>query len=85
MRPGFDDAMAAARAIASDVRNAPTEQHAVAVIMTSVFECVRSECNKCGKETWTGHRTGRRSHAKYCSDRCRVAAMRMRQKSGVAA
>jgi hypothetical protein len=35
-------------------------------------------CEHCGKFFLTGHLTGRRSSAKYCSDRCRVAAMRKR-------
>jgi hypothetical protein len=35
-------------------------------------------CEHCGKVFLTGPLTGRRSHAKYCSDRCRVAAMRKR-------
>lgn len=37
-----------------------------------------SQCENCGKFFLTGPLTGRRSHAKYCSDRCRVAAMRKR-------
>lgn len=35
-------------------------------------------CEHCGKAFLTGPLTGRRGHAKYCSDRCRVAAMRKR-------
>ena len=35
-------------------------------------------CEHCGKFFLTGPLTGRRSHSKYCSDRCRVAAMRKR-------
>jgi hypothetical protein len=38
----------------------------------------RTTCERCGKSFLTGSRTGRRSHALYCSDRCRVAAMRQR-------
>lgn len=37
-------------------------------------------CENCAKAFLTGSMTGRRSHAKYCSDRCRVAAMRKRNK-----
>ena len=37
-----------------------------------------TDCERCGKTFLTGPLTGRRSHAKYCSDRCRVAAMRLR-------
>ena len=35
-------------------------------------------CEHCSKVFLTGPLTGRRSHAKYCADRCRVAAMRKR-------
>ena len=37
-------------------------------------------CEKCGRVFLTGPLTGRRSHAQYCSDRCRVAAMRARNR-----
>ncbi|MGO8449912.1 hypothetical protein [Rhizobium gallicum] len=39
---------------------------------------VATSCERCDKLFLTGPLTGRRSHAKYCSDRCRVAAMRAR-------
>ncbi|TGS89483.1 hypothetical protein EN817_03845 [Mesorhizobium sp. M3A.F.Ca.ET.174.01.1.1] len=42
---------------------------------------VATTCEHCGKHFLTGPLTGRRSHAKYCSDRCRVAAMRKRNSS----
>jgi hypothetical protein len=35
-------------------------------------------CERCGTQFLTGPLTGRRSHARFCSDRCRVAAMRAR-------
>jgi hypothetical protein len=35
-------------------------------------------CERCHKLFLYGPLTGRRSHAKYCADRCRVAAMRAR-------
>jgi hypothetical protein len=38
-----------------------------------------AECEKCGTVFLTGPLTWRRSHARFCSDRCRVAAMRARQ------
>ncbi|PDT24805.1 hypothetical protein [Rhizobium hidalgonense] len=41
-------------------------------------EAVATSCERCRKVFLTGPLTGRRSHAKYCSDRCRVAAMRTR-------
>ncbi|RWL87718.1 MAG: hypothetical protein EOR67_16095 [Mesorhizobium sp.] len=37
-----------------------------------------TDCSHCRKLYLTGPLTGRRSHAVYCSDRCRVAAMRAR-------
>ncbi|MEB3045639.1 hypothetical protein [Rhizobium mulingense] len=39
---------------------------------------VATSCEHCDKLFLTGPLTGRRSHAKFCSDRCRVAAMRAR-------
>ena len=36
-------------------------------------------CQHCGKWFLTGPQTGRRSHAKFDTDRCRVAAMRARR------
>lgn len=38
-----------------------------------------TNCEHCGKFYLTGPLTGRRSHGRFCSDRCRVAAMRKRQ------
>jgi hypothetical protein len=37
-----------------------------------------AECEQCSTLFLTGPMTGRRSHARFCSDRCRVAAMRAR-------
>jgi hypothetical protein len=37
-----------------------------------------TECEQCGNIFLTGPLTGRRSHAHYCSNKCRVAAMRAR-------
>jgi hypothetical protein len=37
-----------------------------------------SRCEHCAKAFLTGAKTGRRSTAKYCSDRHRMAAMRKR-------
>jgi hypothetical protein len=37
-----------------------------------------AECAHCGTPFLTGPLTWRRSHARFCSDRCRVAAMRVR-------
>lgn len=39
---------------------------------------VATTCEHCDRIFLTGPLTGRRSHAKFCSDRCRVAAMRAR-------
>jgi hypothetical protein len=41
-----------------------------------------TSCEQCEKVFLTGPLTGRRSHARYCSDRCRVAAMRKRNAAG---
>ena len=37
-------------------------------------------CDHCGSLFIAGSGTGKRSHKKYCSDRCRVAAMRARKR-----
>jgi hypothetical protein len=42
-----------------------------------------AECKKCSAMFITGPLTGRRSHARYCSDRCRVAAMRARNSAEI--
>lgn len=39
---------------------------------------VATTCSHCQKLFLTGPFTGRRSHARFCADRCRVAAMRAR-------
>jgi hypothetical protein len=72
------DAIDAAITLAQEIRRAPDDLTAARLILTRVFSCVETACDHCGGVYWTGHRTGRRSHAKYCSDRCRVAAMRAR-------
>jgi len=54
----------------------------VAMIATSGAKL--ATCKQCGKIFLTGPLTWRRAHAQYCSDRCRVAAMRVRNKANVA-
>ncbi|RUT92557.1 hypothetical protein EOD23_34830 [Mesorhizobium sp. USDA-HM6] len=51
------------------------------IAMAHEAGAVATTCEHCGKYFLTGPLTGRRSHAKYCSDRCRVAAMRKRNSS----
>ncbi|AFL49024.1 hypothetical protein ABIE78_005214 [Sinorhizobium fredii] len=48
--------------------------------VAAIYEAgaVATSCEHCRTIFLTGPLTGRRSHAKYCSDRCRVAAMRAR-------
>jgi hypothetical protein len=53
------------------------------IAMAAMHGAKLATCEHCGAVFLTGPLTGRRSHAKYCSDRCRVAAMRARNK-GVA-
>ncbi|WP_210205676.1 hypothetical protein [Pseudaminobacter salicylatoxidans] len=52
------------------------------MIMEAVFAyevgATLARCFHCSKAYLTGPLTGRRSHSVYCSDRCRVAAMRAR-------
>jgi hypothetical protein len=49
------------------------------IAMVAVHGAKFAECDHCHKVFLTGALTGRRSHSKYCSDRCRVAAMRLRR------
>jgi|KBSSwiStaDraftv2_1062776.scaffolds.fasta_scaffold34442_3 hypothetical protein len=48
------------------------------IVMVVEKEARLTKCQHCDKAFLTGPTTGRRSHAAYCSDRCRVAAMRVR-------
>jgi hypothetical protein len=52
------------------------------IAMAAMHGAKLATCEHCGAVFLTGPLTGRRSHAKYCSDRCRVAAMRARNKGG---
>jgi hypothetical protein len=52
------------------------------IAMAAMHGAKLATCERCGAVFLTGPLTGRRSHAKYCSDRCRVAAMRARNKGG---
>jgi hypothetical protein len=48
------------------------------IVMVAEKDARFTTCQHCKKAFLTGPTTGRRSHAAYCSDRCRVAAMRAR-------
>jgi hypothetical protein len=48
------------------------------VAMAAMQGAQLATCEHCGDVFLTGPLTGRRSHARYCSGRCRVAAMRAR-------
>jgi hypothetical protein len=58
----------------SDLRHFMTME----IAMIAMQGAKLAECEHCKAVFLTGPLTGRRSHAKYCSDRCRVAAMRAR-------
>lgn len=62
------------------VMQAASLSHFMAMEFIAIHEAgaVATTCEHCSKIFLTGPLTGRRSHAKYCSDRCRVAAMRAR-------
>ncbi|WP_133116155.1 hypothetical protein [Mesorhizobium wenxiniae] len=49
------------------------------VAAAAAAEAALGRCENCENRILTGPATGRRSSSKYCSDRCRVAAMRKRQ------
>jgi hypothetical protein len=46
--------------------------------MVAVHGARLAACQQCETLFLTGHLTGRRSHAQFCSNKCRVAAMRAR-------
>lgn len=48
------------------------------IVMVVEKDARFTTCQRCQAAFLTGPATGRRSHAVYCSDRCRVAAMRAR-------
>lgn len=52
---------------------------AMEVALAHEAGAVSTSCAHCGTLYLTGPLTGRRSHSVYCSDRCRVAAMRKRK------
>jgi hypothetical protein len=50
------------------------------VAMVVANGALLAHCDHCDKAFLTGSKTGRRSHAVYCADRCRVAALRARNR-----
>ena len=62
------------------IMRARTPADLMAMEVTLAIEAGASltHCAHCGKAYLTGPLTGRRSHSVYCSDKCRVAAMRVR-------
>lgn len=46
------------------------------VAMAAEVDAALTSCENCSRLFYTGHLTGRRSTARYCSDRCRAAANR---------
>lgn len=54
-------------------------------MMAIEIGAVITSCAHCSRAYLTGPLTGRRSHSVYCSDRCRVAAMRKRNAEGAKA
>jgi hypothetical protein len=51
------------------------------IAMVAMHGVKLATCEQCHDFFLTGPLTGRRSHAKYCSDRCRVAALRARNRA----
>lgn len=47
--------------------------------MVATHGACLAACEQCDSQFLTGPLTGRRSHARFCSNKCRVAAMRARQ------
>lgn len=54
---------------------------ALEIALAHEVGAVTTECEHCGKVYLTGPLTARRSHSKFCADRCRVAAARRRTKT----
>ncbi|RWI92870.1 hypothetical protein [Mesorhizobium sp.] len=46
------------------------------IAMAAEVDAALTSCENCSRLFYTGHLTGRRSTARYCSDRCRAAANR---------
>lgn len=78
----YGDALELAVSLALKIREAEDDTAAARIVLTDIFGCAEAACAHCGGSFWTGHRTGARSHAIYCSDRCRVAANRARKAGG---
>lgn len=51
---------------------------AMEAAMAAEHDAKLAACQHCGTEFLTGPMTGRRDTARYCADKCRVAAMRAR-------
>ena len=75
LRPSFE--MSGARSLRLILHpNSLSSFMAMEVALAHEAGAAAANCQHCNKFFLTGPLTGRRSHAKYCSDRCRVAAMR---------
>ncbi|RUU96661.1 hypothetical protein EOA60_03135 [Mesorhizobium sp. M1A.F.Ca.IN.020.06.1.1] len=46
------------------------------IAMAAEVDAALTSCENCSRLFYTGHLTGRRNTARYCSDRCRAAANR---------
>jgi hypothetical protein len=75
-------------ALSAAIEIAPPGSDAKAVVMAAqrflnflrLEEAQPGACAHCGAAYLTGPGTGHRSHRRYCSDACRVAAMRERHR-----
>lgn len=83
LSPTLDSSASGAQQLSLTARNL-RQFMCLEVAMASANNAEVTSCENCSRLFFTGPLTGRRSHAKYCSDRCRVAAMRKRNASKAA-
>jgi hypothetical protein len=78
LHPSFEFSEKHGRHILVMRARTPADLMAMEVTLAIEVGASLTHCAHCGKAYLTGPLTGRRSHSVYCSDKCRVAAMRLR-------
>lgn len=76
--PSFEFSEKHGRHVLTMRARTPADLMAMEVTLAIEVGASLTHCAHCGKAYLTGPLTGRRSHSVYCSDKCRVAAMRLR-------
>jgi hypothetical protein len=70
-----------ARTLIFAIADCETFEDAEIVAAQHMFGVREHHCARCKKQFFSGSRTGRRSHAVFCSNACRVGAQRDRNDS----